>query len=184
MHGADFEVPPDLADRVAGELSPDERLVWIGQPRLDLAVRPAYFLVPFGVFFTGFALVWIVVATLITFGIMAPCGLPFVAVGVGLIVSPLWLRAIARKTVYALSDRRAIIWQPSWFGRVTVQSFTAAGLGQMSRTERQDGTGDLVFQVYTTGFGEDAQTVRRGFMGIDRVRDVEQLVRNTLQAGH
>src|SRR5262245_48419259 len=117
MNEAHFEVPSDLADRVAGEVSPDERLVWIGQPRLDLAVRPAYFLVPFGIVFTGFALVWIVVAFLITFGILAPCGLPFIAVGVALIVSPVWLRAMARKTVYALSDRRAIIWQPSWFGR-------------------------------------------------------------------
>jgi hypothetical protein len=184
MHGADFEVPPDLADRVAGELSADERLVWLGQPRLDLAVRPAYFLVPFGVLFTGFALLWMVGAIFITFGIMAPCGLPFIAVGVALLVSPIWLRALARKTVYALSDRRAIIWQPSWFGRITVQSFTASGLGQMSRAERPDGSGDLVFQVYSTGYGENAQTVRRGFMGIDRVRDIEQLVRKTLQAGH
>jgi hypothetical protein len=183
MNEADFEVPPDLADRVAGELFPDERLVWIGQPRLDLAVRPAYFQVPCGIVITGMALVWIVVAIQIAAGIAAPCSLPFIAVGVLLIVSPVWLRAMARKTVYALSDRRAIIWQPSWFGRVTVESFTASGLGQMSRTERPDGSGDLVFQVYTTGYGEQAQTVRRGFIGIDRVRDVEQMVRKTLQAG-
>jgi hypothetical protein len=178
--GAPF--PPELADRVAAELSPDEKLVWVGQPRLDLAVRPAYLLVPCGIVFTGMALVWVVVAFLITFGLLAPCALPFVAVGVVFIASPVWLRGLARKTVYALTSRRAIIWQPSWFGRVTVQSFTALGLGQMSRMERPDGSGDLVFQVYVTGFGENAHTERRGFMAIDNVKDVEELVRKTLLA--
>jgi hypothetical protein len=166
---------------VAGELSTGERLVWIGQPRLDLAVRPAWFLIPFGVLLTTIALVWTLMTLVLTFGILAPCGLPFIAVGVLFMFSPLWLRAMARRTVYALSDRRAILWQPGWFGQVSVQSFTASGLGQMSRLERPDGSGDLVFQVYTTGVGENAHTVRRGFMGIDHVRDVEELVRKTLQ---
>jgi hypothetical protein len=173
-------LPPELAERVAAELAPGEELVWVGQPRLDLAVRPAYFLVPFGIVFTGFALVWIVVSFLLTFGLLAPCGLPFVAVGVGLIASPAWLRALARRTVYALTGRRAIVSQPSWFGRVRVQSFTAAGLGQMSRTERPDGSGDLVFQVRVAGFGEDARAERQGFLAIDHVREVEDLVRKTL----
>jgi hypothetical protein len=181
MNDSDLNISPELADRVAGELSPDEKLIWIGQPRSDLAVRPAYFLVPFGVVFVAFSLFWMVMAVVITFGLMAPCGIPFLAIGVALIVSPVWLRAWARKTVYAVSNRRAIIWQPGWFGYITVQSFTPSGLGQMSRTERPDGSGDLVFQVYTSGIGEDSRTITKGFMGIDRVREVEELVRRTLQ---
>lgn len=181
MDDADLDVPPELADRVASELMPDEKLIWLGQPRPDLAVRPAYILVPFGIVFAGFSLFWIVMAMVITFGIMAPCGIPFLAIGVVLIISPVWLRAWARKTVYALSNRRAIVWQPGWFGYVTVQSFTASGLGQMSRTERGDGSGDLMLHVYTTGIGDDSRTITKGFMGIDRVKEVEELVRTTLQ---
>src|SRR5262245_17790844 len=154
MSDADPGLPADLADQVARELSPGEHLVWAGQPRLDLAVRPAFLLVPFGVVFTGFSVVWMLVAGLLTLGLLAPCGLLFLAAGVAMILSPVWLRSLARRTVYALSDRRAIIWQPGWFGRVTVQSFTAPGLGQMARTERPDGAGDLVFQHYSTGVGD------------------------------
>jgi hypothetical protein len=173
-------IPSELADRVARELEPDEKLLWAGQPRLDLATRPAYLLVPFGCFFTGFSLLWIVGAGLMTLGLLAPCGLPFIAVGIGMLASPVWLRSMARKTIYAVTDRRAIVWQPGWFGRVAVQSFTAAGLGQMSRVERADGSGDLVFQVHTTGYGDNTRTERRGFLAIDHVKEVEDLVRKTL----
>src|SRR4051812_9548997 len=146
MRDSDSSLPPALADRVAAELAPDERLLWIGQPRLDLATRPAFFLVPFGVVFAGFALVWMMGATLLTGGLLAPCGLPFIAVGIGLIASPVWLRHRARKTLYGLTDRRAIVWEPGWFGAITVRSYTAAGLSRMSRIERSDGSGDLIFE--------------------------------------
>ena len=65
-----------------------------------------------------------------------------------------------------------------------MRNYTAAGLGHVSRTERADGSGDLVFEEITTyasnSNGGGWQTTRRGFMGIDRVRDVEELVRRTL----
>ena len=184
MPEIDSTLSPELTDRVKAELAQDERLVWVGQPRLDLATRPAFFLVPFGVVFAGFSLFWIVGAGLMTGGLMAPCGLPFIAVGIGLIASPVWLRRRARNTVYALTDRRAIVWQPGWFGAVAVRSFTAAGLGQISRIERADGSGDLVFEEITTinntSDGARYHTTRRGFLCVDKVREVEDLVRQTL----
>jgi hypothetical protein len=176
-------VPPELADRVAAELSADEQLVWVGQPREDLAARPACVMIPVGLVFTAVAIAWIVISFQFTSGLMAPCGLPFIAVGIGLLASPAWLRAMARKTVYALTSRRAIIWQPALFGRVTVQSYTAAGLGQMTRMERPDGSGNLVFQVFVSGTGDSSRTEQRGFMAIDNVKHVEELVRKTLLAG-
>jgi hypothetical protein len=175
----DSPISPELAGRVANELAPEEKLVWAGQPRADLALRAAWVLIPMGILFTGFTLFWTALAP----WFMAPCGLPFFAIGLFMLGSPIWLRTLARKTVYALTDRRAIIFKPSWFGRVLVQSFTAAGLGQMSRRERPDGSGDLIFQVFTTGFGENARSEQQGFLAIDDVRAVEDLVRRTLSVG-
>jgi len=181
-------LPPELEDRVAHELEQDEQLVWTGQPRTDLATRPAYFLVPFGIFFAGFALVWIVIAFFLTAGLMAPCGLPFIAIGIWLVCSPIWLRSRARRTIYALTDRRAIVWEPGWFGNSTVRSYSGAGLGHIARIERRDGAGDLVLEEFTT-YGRDSQghttsqTTRRGFLAIDDVRGVEELVRRTLLSG-
>lgn len=173
-------VPEELVDRVVAELGPNEQLVWAARPRADLMLRSAYFLVPFGILFTGIATVWIAIALVLTFGILAPCGVPFIAVGIGLILSPIWLRAIARKTVYALTDQRAIVFQPRVFGRTNVQSFAAAGLGQMARRERSDGSGDLIFEIRTTGYGENTRTENYGFLAIDDVKGVEGLVRQTL----
>jgi hypothetical protein len=185
------EVDPVLSaqngDRVAAELAPNERLVWLGQPRFDLATRPAWFLVPFGIVFTIISLVIFGAFAAFTAGIMAPCALPFIAAGVFLIASPIWLRNRARKVLYALTDRRAIIWEPGWFGRITIRNYTAAGLGRMSRVEGPDGSGDLVFEEITTvsssNSGTSTYTTRRGFLCIDKVREVDELVRRTLLSG-
>jgi len=186
MGGIDPDLSSDLAARVASELDPAERLVWAGQPRLDLMTRSAFLLVPCGIVFTAFALIWIVLAAFLSAGIMAPCGLPFVAVGILLMGSPIWLRWRARQMIYALTDRRALVWEPAWWGTVTVRAYTAAGLGRMSRTERADGSGDLVFEEFTTVSngtnGTTSHTTRRGFLAIDHVREVEDLVRRTLLA--
>ncbi len=195
------DLPPDLASRVRAELDSGERLVWVGQPRPDLYVRKAFVLVPCGVFFAGFAVFWIAMATGILgfakaqanappapFGLFAVfplCGLPFVLIGLGMIASPVWLRVMARKTVYALTDRRAIVWEPAWVGNPTVRSYAAAGLGKMSRVEGRDGAGDLVFEEFTTTSRDshgnvNRTTTRRGFLAISEVRKVEELVRLTL----
>jgi hypothetical protein len=177
---------PALADRVAAELETGERLVWAGQPRLDLATRPKYLLIPFGIAFLVFSLVWMIVAGLLTLGLMAPCALPFIAVGIGMIMSPVWLRRRAQKVLYALTDRRAMIWEPGWFRNITVRTYTAAGLGRMARMERADGSGDLVFEEFTTATWDSNTntnthtTTRRGFLCIDQVREIEDLVRRTL----
>jgi hypothetical protein len=89
--------------------------------------------------------------------------------------------SMARKTVYALTDRRAIVFEPQLFRTVQVRSYTAAGLGAMSRVERGDGSGDLVFEEYTTrGSNNTTTTTRRGFLAIANVHQVEGLIRKTL----
>jgi hypothetical protein len=194
---ADVPLSPDLEDRLQSELQPGERLVWAGQPRLDLATRQAWFLVPCGIVFGGFALFWIVGAAGMggfaawnfapagLLGCFPLFGVPFFLIGLWLIASPYWLRRRAQQMLYALTDQRAIVFEPGWRGAVTVRNYSAAGLGRMSRTERPDGSGDLVFEEFTTsGTAGDShrtsQTTRRGFLAIDRVREVEELVRKTL----
>ena len=88
--------------------------------------------------------------------------------------------------MYALSDRRAILWEPYFFGSgYTVRSYTREGLGRLYRVDKNGDAGDLVFEeYYTTSTNSDGmsstQRNQRGFMGIDRVREVEELLRLTL----
>lgn len=186
------KLPPRLETQVRAELQTGERLVWVGQPRPDLVMRAAYFLVPFGLLFGGFAVFWITTASSFRGGggpalfDFFPCfGIPFVLIGLALVASPVWLRRKAGNTVYALTDRRAILWEPGWFGAVTVRSYAAAGLGRMARRDRAGGAGDLVFEEFVTSStnsdGHTSSTThQRGFLCIDRVREVEDLVRRTL----
>jgi hypothetical protein len=196
----ELSLSPELESRLQSELQPGERLVWAGQPRPDLVSRQAWLLVPCGVVFTGFALFWMVTAGGMAavaggvnggFGSLFGCfpcfGIPFVLVGLFMLTSPVWLRRQAHKTLYALTDRRAILFEPKWFRMATVRSYTAAGLSHLTRRERPDGSGDLVFEEFTTSNldsdgNRSYSTTRRGFLAIDRVREVEELVRKTLLA--
>ena len=95
-------------------------------------------------------------------------------------------------TCYALTTRRALVWEPS-SGGTALHSYEPGRLGAMTRIEREDGVGDLVFEEYTYTYqanvapaGQPAvwearQGVgQRGFMNIAGVREVERKLRQTL----
>jgi hypothetical protein len=187
-------LPPELQDRVDAELSSGERLIWVGQPVPGAFQCQTIALAVVGLFFLGFTGIWFVLTLGMgalaggeapeAFGILG-CfslfGLIPGAVGLFLVTAPIWHRNLVKRTVYALTDRRALIWQPSLFGSSEVRSYTANGLGHMSRVERGDGAGDLVFEEYYT-YGNKGGSSRhqRGFLAVPRVREVEDLVRRTL----
>ena len=201
-------LPPELDQRVQSELSGGERLVYVGQPKPELYRGPTVFMMIFGCCFGGFALIFFTVGLAMTIGFagagaaaagqgvgaLAGCfplafclfSLPFLIIGGYMLTAPIWMPKRIRRIIYALTDRRALIFEPNWFGKAyTVRSYTAAGLGRMYRVDRGNGAGDLVFEeYYTTSTNSDGMSStsrnQRGFMAIDRVRDVEELVRLTL----
>jgi hypothetical protein len=124
------------------------------------------------------------------FGAIFACfplfGIPFVLVGLGMLTAPIWMRARARQVCYALTDRRAIVWEPRFFRGVEVRSYGPAQLGKIRRTEYPDGSGDLVFEeVITFGRNSEGYTTtnrqRHGFLCIANVRQIEELLRKALR---
>jgi hypothetical protein len=115
-------------------------------------------------------------------------GLPFVLIGLAMFASPWWAARKARRTCYAITNRRAIIWDAGWWGRMEVRSYEPSGLGRIVRTEYADGCGDLVFEEIVS-YGRDSdgdrtsRTIRHGFLAIENVREVEDLLRKTLLSG-
>ena len=98
------------------------------------------------------------------------------------VLMPVWARRMARQTLYALSNQRVITLQKGPFA-LHVRSFAREHLGNMQRTERPDGTGDLVFaQVHSHDFDGHHQVRSIGLHGLDRVHEVEELIRATLLA--
>jgi hypothetical protein len=196
----DQNLPADLDSLVRSELSDGERLFWVGQPRPDRMAYGAIPIVLFGIPWTAFALFWIASSYKMSGGLNhvkpgpLPVGLfnffplfgvPFVLIGLGMLGSPYWLWRQARRTCYALTDRHAMLWKAGMFGSVTVRSYGPEALDKVSRTAYPDGSGDLVFEeVVTTGTDSDGRrttsTTRHGFMAIQRVREVEELLRKAL----
>ena len=85
----------------------------------------------------------------------------------------------ARRTVYALTGRRAIVIEPGLLSGMTDRSYPPGALALMRCDEREDGAGDLVFENRKTWVGMP-QAV--GFLAVERVREVEAMVRKALLA--
>ena len=100
------------AEMIRGELSPDERLLWAGRPRLGAMLRPVdVFLIPISLLWGGMAVFWETQA--ITEGapfIAMLMGVPFVRFGLYFIVGRFWVDAKQRsRTFYGVSSQRVII---------------------------------------------------------------------------
>jgi hypothetical protein len=194
-------LPPELEARVHSELRPGERLVWTGQPRPGRLMRQTIPLVIFAIPWTAFSLFWMFMAGGLFFvnpgggngfEVVSVCfslfGVPFVLIGFAMLASPWWAARKGKRTCYAITDRRAILWEAGWWSRLDVRSYEPGGLGRIVRTEYADGCGDLVFEEIVS-YGRDSDgnrtssTIRHGFMAVENVREVEDLLRKTLLSG-
>ncbi|MEO6807938.1 MAG: hypothetical protein ABI353_02365 [Isosphaeraceae bacterium] len=186
------DLPDDLRGRIKAELVPGERLLWAAQaiPRQSESL---------GCYLFGglLALAAIIVSSL---ALSAYFGFEIhsntrtdhllslaLAMGLGGFVIVLsmifcwWIDwAEVRKTankLYAMTDRRAIIWVPSEHaGAVEVHSISARMVGKIHRVENTDGSGDVMF----TGRADGPYLNPWGFDGVANVRRVEDLVRQIL----
>jgi hypothetical protein len=169
------------------ELSPGEPLVWAGRPSPGAMARASLPILIFAIPWTAFAIFWVVMASGITTGatnrgffILFPLfGLPFVLVGLAMTSAPYWAYRKAQNTIYAITDRRLMIITE---GRSkTVQSYDADEIGEITRRERADGSGDLIFartaDAHTDTDGYSRSRTQVGFLGVPDVRTVERYVR-------
>lgn len=98
------------ADEWEGILDPDEQIIWQGRPDGAFVLKPAMIgLAIFGTFFAGFALFWMIAASMAG-GIFWMFGLLHFGVGVSLVVGSLMGPSyVRRRTWYTLTDQRAMI---------------------------------------------------------------------------
>ena len=165
-----------------GELRPGERLIWAEYPKpVALARRDAPMSL-MGIPFTAFAIFWTWGASHgverddSSFRLFFPLwGLMFVAFGLSMLLRPLWSALRARSTVYAITDLRALIISGTRSRRV--ESFEPSSLGNIERTERSDGSGNIILRRGIAWrspfeFRRDVAPAA-GFFGVPEVRRVE-----------
>lgn len=185
------QIPAKLLRRIDRELEAGEFIKWVEQPlpRFFTLQSLAYFL--FGIPWTAFAIFWTyreagfkipVLHEGIKFEhLFALFGVPFVLVGFWLLTSPLreWLKPF--RTVYLITDKRAISIESGWF--TIIRNYTSAQLKDLYRKERGDGTGDVVITTRLRRGGEgNSWTEEIGFMNVRNPREVEKLLQQLAYA--
>lgn len=172
-------IPQVLRDTVDRELERDERIEWIAMPRRVYFTRRARAMFLFGIPWTAFALFWVAAAA----GFKVPkfaqgeelfplFGVPFILVGLGMLSSPLWAYYCGGKTIYVITNRRAITFDGGW--STTIRSYPPDKLSDIFRREYRDGSGDVVInrKVWRDSDG-DQRSEELGFMRIDDAKEVE-----------
>lgn len=174
---ATAQLPPDLARRLSEELEPGEELVWSGQPVPARAARAGRPIAVFGIPWTLFSLYWVWGASQASV-VFALFGLPFVAIGIGMLASPWLFARRAAASVYAITDRRVLTVLASFRSGHELRSFLPGELGQLRRVEHPDGTGDVILAMESRRDGEGGrQAVAVGLLSVRDPKAVEKRVK-------
>ena len=182
----------DLRAELAPYLHPDETLLWTGQPYTTRKFRPHPLAAVFILFWFGFAIFWTVMASAAA-GFFGLFGIPFLLIGVYLVYMLFsGQKKQFKSTVYAVTDRRAIILYTDRRG-VNCTEHLFAHLTTVTMEEVQGTTGTIRFRpdmVYHNGYdpyegyrgyrrrGVSSTLISRGscFYAIDRVQEVFRLI--------
>lgn len=169
-----------------------ERLLWWGRPaagRLALRSLPA---AVFGVPFTAFAAFWMWAAGGGLGGGRPPdgpmtffplFGLPFLLVGLGMLLSPLLAAAAARRTLYAVTSGGILFVKAGRTRRVERRPLPGGDV--LQRRERPDGSGDLVVAKPEAARPRGWNVLHATtFVGIPQVARVERIVADATQGRH
>lgn len=167
---------PDEYDRVLrSELADAEQLMWAGQPRpMALAMRSLPISI-FGLCFWGFGAFWMVQTMHGPHpGFFPYLGIPFVFIGFLAFLAPVFSYGTAQKTVYAVTNRRAIS-MVAGASRM-VDSYDAKDIDSVQRIDREDGTGNVIFAHKRFADGRGTQAIDIGFYGISQPHEVERMI--------
>jgi hypothetical protein len=164
-----------------GILDPDEGILWQGRPQPGMSLRPGdYFMIAFGVFFAGFALIWMVLA-LQAGGFFWMFGVLHFSVGAGLVLWPLLGRPYVRsRTWYTLTNKRAFIASDVPIKGKSLNSYAITADTTLGLQDEQPGT--IWFATERRRNQRGTQEHRIGFERIENMRDVYALFRKIPRA--
>ncbi|MBE9029322.1 hypothetical protein IQ266_06040 [filamentous cyanobacterium LEGE 11480] len=187
MTGFDeWHLSADLRRRIEQELQPGEPIAWLGQPIPRWMTLDSIIFVLFAIPWTTFALFWMWAA----FGMQMPdlangikpnyiialFGIPFVLIGLFMLSSPIWKRRTLRRTVYLVTDRRAIIIRGGFY--ITIRSYAPEQLQDVYRRERRSDIGDVIIaQRQIRNSNNSYRTELIGFLGIADAHGAEQRIK-------
>ena len=181
------DIPKEILERVEDELLVDERLLWVGLPdsRRLMGQRSAG--TDYRVKIFLLSLIGLLMLSVFATGGTSPA--LYISLFFLLFLSALFVPMLSRylrgkQTVYAVTNRRAIVIEPG-----KVQSFGENELQHIERRKHNNGTGDIIFKTdyyirtVVTGYGATQQRnhIAHGFFGIENPEQVEALLLENFQ---
>jgi hypothetical protein len=136
----------DITSPISRELASGERALWSGQPHQGITLRGSdALMIPFSLLWGGFAFFWewSVLQTDAPL-LFALWGIPFVLIGIYMIIGRFFVEAWERsRTYYAVTNERILIVDGLF--KTTVRSVSLRTLTDISLSERSDGVGTILF---------------------------------------
>ncbi|QFT97358.1 hypothetical protein FIU85_08600 [Roseovarius sp. THAF8] len=163
-------------DEWDGILNPGEKVLWQGRPDPGVTIAPASIVtLIFGLFFAGFALLWMILAATAG-GAFWMFGLIHFSVGLGIAFGGIfWEPWKRRHTWYTLTDSRAFIARDLPFLGRSLKSYPITG---QTRLELRDGTpGSVMFDHEMRRHKNGHYRVDIGFERIAEAGEVMRLMR-------
>jgi hypothetical protein len=172
-----------------------ERILWSGQPKQGVAFRRSDLLaVPFSLMWGGFAIFW-------NYGVWTDFpntgtaddwlfklwGLPFLAIGIYVIVGRFFYDAWVRNhSYYAVTNERVLILRTSPTSKLISRDIPSLPMFEL--TEHRDGTGTIVFDSEDVGYSwlsrnrgfgtwTPSATQNAQFFGVENPLRVYELIR-------
>lgn len=166
-------------DEWAGILAPDEQILWQGAPENRIQLEwSSPFMPLFFVFFTGFSIFWMVMASLAG-GFFWTFGLLFFAVGsYNLVGIHFWKAYLRQKTHYTLTTQSAFIAQRA-FGKRSLKRYP---ISTQTEVDFEEGKYANIWFAHEESTGENGTTrIPKGFELIAEGRTVYALIRQLQQ---
>ena len=180
-----LQIPADLREKIDRELAPGEVIRWIQQPIARFFTPASIFFFLFGIHWTAgvsgatFPTAWGAVFTpvMLTSLLFMPfiMGL-FLFIGFSCLLAPLCAKKVSLKTVYIITDRRAISFEG--VRTVTIRSYLPSQLKNIYRQEKKDGSGNIILTIYYIKDSDgDERKEYIGFMDIQDPKGAEKYLK-------
>jgi len=169
-------IPEDLKKRVEKELQPGERVEWLGMPVPRFFSPGALAAFFSGILCTTLSILWALgYASQEKIALDLPMFIvsPFLIFGLGLTSVPIWAFRSWLKTIYIITDKRAITIEAG--GASTIRSYSSDMLKHIYIKNRNDGRGDVLIPGRHPPAGSN--TGKAKIFGFLRVRDPEEIER-------
>ena len=174
-------LPRQLDRAVKEELRSMEVIKWVGQPMPFRRMISAFGLWFFFVPWTAFSIFWIhgAIKQEEAGSIFPLFGLPFLLIGVVMLLSPFWQYFKSTKTAYVVTNKRAFTLE--LVRGVSIKNYYPDSIGYLEKKVRPDGIGNLILNIehYKDSDG-DSQTKEHGFFAIKKVNEAELAIENMI----